>query len=575
MNNRSMKKKIIFLISIILILFFTRINNLEIFFSEADDIIALDKLKYEKLNLYDIANDKDSPSYNSKIKIFLRGLDARDNRIIDFVQSKFSDILFNLTPSKTSTYAPLQFFMFGWMLNLDQNFDQLKFYSRLPSVIFSILTIWVIYLFSRKLFEKNFLLVIIPSILLTFSYPLIFISQRSYNYSAGVFAITILFYLFFRESITLNNKKVFIDNYNLRLKKNFYFSIILATTSYLSYLSIILMPSFFLFKFYKNFIQSKKIFSFSNYNLFVSGLIYSLLILPLLIYMLNINLHNYGALDASGINGEYSIIGKEGKYVQFFLYNFYLIITKNLSFFLDTFTGSKILQILIFITFTIGFISILKKKINPIYLDLILIFTFVLFYWCVFVAFNQTTFGPTRHLLWLTPLITIFFTFGLREINKFFFKSKNYFFLLTISFIFIVFFMNYPKFINVHKDLLDEKKIINLIDKYNVKYIAVDATIGQICYMKSIKVKINVCPKRYYRHHYHEVLNNKTLYQIKQMNGSIIFINYKLTKQTISDLNNNNFKKLAEIENIKYLVGLSPLYVAKQSPNFIKIFVYK
>ena len=113
--------------------------------------------------------------------------------------------------------------MFGWMLNLDQNFDQLKFYSRLPSVIFSILTIWVIYLFSRKLFEK-ILLAIIPSILLTFSYPLIFISQRSYNYSAGVFAITILFYLFFRESITLNNKKVFIDNYNLRLKKNFYFS---------------------------------------------------------------------------------------------------------------------------------------------------------------------------------------------------------------------------------------------------------------------------------------------------------------------------------------------------------------
>mgnify|MGYP001437235633 CR=1 FL=1 len=151
MNNRILKKKIILFILIILILFFTRINNLEIFFSEIDDIIALDKLKYEKLNLYDIANDKDSPSYNSKIKIFLRGLDARDNRIIDFVQSNFSDILFNLTPSKTSTYAPLQFFMFGWMLNLDQNFDQLKFYSRLPSAIFSILTIWVIYLFSRKL----------------------------------------------------------------------------------------------------------------------------------------------------------------------------------------------------------------------------------------------------------------------------------------------------------------------------------------------------------------------------------------------------------------------------------------
>ena len=103
---------------------------------------------------------------------------------------------------------------------------------------------------------------------------------------------------------------------------------------------------------------------------------------------------------------------------------------------------------------------------------------------------------------------------------------------------------------------------------------AIDATIGQICYMKSIEIKINVCPKRYYRHHYHEVLNDKILNQIKEKNGSIIFINYKLTKQNILDLNNNNFKKLIEIENIKYLVGVSPLYVAKQSPNFIKIFVY-
>jgi hypothetical protein len=145
-----------------------------------------------------------------------------------------------------------------------------------------------------------------------------------------------------------------------------------------------------------------------------------------------------------------------------------------------------------------------------------------------------------------------------------------------------IFFLNYPIFLNYHKDLLDEKKINNLIDKYNIKYIASDPMISQICFMKSIKIRINICPKKYYRYENIEQLNEGILKNIKDIDGSIAFINYKFSKkneldliQLLKFLKTNQFNELFMFEDIKYLSGESPLYVAKQSPNFIKVFIYK
>ena len=569
------KKKFFFLIILIFTTVLTRFYTLENFFIEIDGTISFEKLKYEKIDLYDIANDKDSSSYNSNLKIYIRELQSKNNKAIDYVQKKFSDIIVNLTPSKTSTYAPLQFLIFGWMLNSDQNLDQLKFYSRLPSAIFSILSVIIIYFISRKIFKNNIYLVYLPSVLLTFSYPIIFISQKSYNYSAAVFAITLLFYLFLRENSILNNKKKFIDNSKIKLNKNFYFSIILALSSYLSYLCLILIPSFFMFKFLKNYLDKKKFFSYSNYNLFICGLIYSFMILPLLIHMIKLNLQDYGALDASGINDEYSITGKKGEYIKFFIYNFYLIVIKNLSFFLDSFVGAKIFQLIIFGITMLGLASIFNNKINRIQKVILLMFIFNLFYWCVLVFFNQTTFGPIRQLLWLTPLLCIIFTIGIKRINDFLFKSHNLFSMLIIFFITSIFFINYSNFVNYHKELFDEKKINNLISKYNIRYIVSNPTVSQICFMKTIKIKINTCPKRYYRHGYQEKFNEKILQDVRKQKGSIAFINYKFTKQNKLDLLNYKFEELFAIEKVKYLSGTTPLYVGKQSPNFMRILIYR
>ena len=47
--------------------------------------------------------------------------------------------------------------------------------------------------------------------------------------------------------------------------------------------------------------------------------------------------------------------------------------------------------------------------------------------------------------------------------------------------------------------------------------------------MKTIKIKINTCPKRYYRHGYQEKFNEKILQDVRKQKGSIAFKNYKFT----------------------------------------------
>jgi len=577
------KKLFLFIIISIVISIFTRFHNLENFYTETDDVLSIEQLlRYEKLELYDIANEKNSPSYNSKLKSYLRELQSKNNNLIDYAQKNISNILFNLSPSKHSTFAPLQFFMFGWMVNSDQNYNDLKFYSRIPSAIFSILTIFITYLLCKKIFKDEIYFLFLPCLLLICSYPIILISQRSYNYSAGVFGITLLFYLFLRETINLNDTKAFIDKSKIRFKNNFYFSLMLVSTSYLTYISVVLMPAFFIFKFAKNYLNKQKILTVSNYNLLICGLMYFIMVLPLVSYMLTLELHNYGARASSGLYGEYSIIGKEHSYIKFFLYNFYLIVTKNLSFFLEDFVGANIMQGFIFLITMIGIMNIFQKNIHNNYQILLNLFVLILLYWIVLVFFNITTFGPTRHLLMFTPIMAIIFTYGLKTLNKLIFKSKFFFSIsITVSII-LIFLLNYSNFLYYYKDLYDEKNLNSLIKKYNIQYLVNDVSMAhQICLMPSINIKINTCPIRNFRYSNVQELNQNIYKEVKTNSGSIAFISYNITDKINLDLINNSFNKIFAIKDVKFLEyftslsNKSPLYVSKQTPNYIEIVVYK
>jgi hypothetical protein len=574
-------KKLILLVLITIVLsIFTRFHNLQNFYSETDDDLSMSLLlSYDKLDLYDIASDTRSSTYNSKLKNYLRELELKKNDLIDNTQLYISSLLFNLTPSKHSTLAPLQYLMFGWMVNEKQNYNDLKFYARFPSAIFSILTILLTYILSRKIFKKDTYFLFLPSLLIMCSYPIIYVSQRSYNYSAAIFGITLLFYLFLRESIKSDNSKLFINKVKIKIKKNFYFSLILASTSYLTYISIVLMPIFFIYKFTNGFLKEKKIFTASNYNLFICGLMYSLMIFPLLYYFYTLGIHTRSVTQSTaGSNYEYSFLHQKD-FIKFFTYNSYLVIVKNLSFFLDDFIASKILQNFIFLISLIGTLFIFSKNIQNNYKALLYLFLSIAFYWFFLVFLNITTLGPTRHLLIFTPIFAIIFTYGLKILNEHIFKSKNKFSISIIFSVILIFFLNYSNFLFYYKDVFNEKELNSLIKKYNVQYIANNPRFANnICLMSSIKISIKTCPIRYDRHLNpdrnikevkHDIYTN-----LKKDSGSILFVNYDITDKIKSDLINNGFKKIFTSKKIKVTIKNSPLDISRYVPNYIELIVY-
>ena len=570
-------------LNIILILIFvalaSRFINISSFLSETDDQLPIAQLlKYDELNLYDLANDQSSATYESKSKKLLRNLENKENRLIDFFQNTFSSVIFNMAPSKHSTFAPLQYFIFGWTIDKKLNYNQLKFYGRIPSVFFSFLTIFITFkICQRFIFKNDFSY--LATFLIIFSFPLIYISQRSYNYSAAVFAITFLLYLFLNESDD-NSKKTFLDEKKFNFKLNFYFSILISLSSYLSYITLVILPSFFIFKFIINIIGYKKFFCLKNVNLIFTGFLLSVLVTPLLIHMLSINLGDYGmTASTAGANWEYSIKTIDQNilsYIAFFSKNFYLIISKNISFFLDNNFYSTILQIALFVIFVFGLLFSFKST-NKNHSKFLLLFILILVNWVILVMLNITAFGPTRHLLIFAPITSIFFVIGFeRLLDKLtLIKYVNKILYSTIILFTIIFTLNFISFSKLYKDSFDEDSLVDIIKRENVSLIINGSSHADVlCLMPSIKVKIASCPIRYSRYSNIYEFNDFDLKTIKENSQSIMIINYNLTSYLIEKLNKHSFNKSIEFKNHRYTGG-SPLAISKYVPNYIEYYIYK
>ena len=64
----------------------------------------------------------------------------------------------------------------------------------------------------------------------------------------------------------------------------------------------------------------------------------------------------------------------------------------------------------------------------------------------------------------------------------------------------IIFFNSLQIFYNKYTNNFNEDEMVSLVKKYNVDYISNSAGFAnEVCYMKNIKIKIRMCPKRYNR----------------------------------------------------------------------------
>ena len=128
---------IFYILVIIVFSFFFRFHNLSNFFSYTDDQLVIEQLiKYENLDIYSIANDKESPSYDGLIKKKLIEIEKKDIFLVNKFQKYISKFVFNMAPSKHPTFAPIQYAIFGWMVSPDQTYKEHKVYSKIPSLFF-------------------------------------------------------------------------------------------------------------------------------------------------------------------------------------------------------------------------------------------------------------------------------------------------------------------------------------------------------------------------------------------------------------------------------------------------------
>ena len=127
-----------------------------IVYTETDDLISINQVRiYKDVHIYDIANDVYSPSYNSNIKKNIRNIEKLNNASFDLIFDFLSFVLKRVSPSKHSTFAPLQYFLFADLLKIGNSYNEIKFYSRIPSIIFATLSILVTYLMATKIFSNQ------------------------------------------------------------------------------------------------------------------------------------------------------------------------------------------------------------------------------------------------------------------------------------------------------------------------------------------------------------------------------------------------------------------------------------
>ena len=575
-----------YFLSLILIIFLSvvfKLSFIDKFYTENDDLISVEQLlKYKDQTIYTIVNDKDSPSYNTKIKVKIRAIQEKNNKFFDFIEKIFSTILVRTSPSKHSTYAPLQYLIFADLINKDQNYNELKFNSRIPSVFFSVLYVLLAYFLCTKIFVNENKFSFITSLILILSMPLIYISLRSYNYAAGTLTTTIIFLITYLEMIEKNFSKIKLSNEKINIKKSLLLGVIFSMMAYLNYSVFFILPIFFIICFFKYLkFNLKNLITNINYNLFLVGLFFVILSSPLIIHIINMNLNQYGITESTGgAYMEYHLSKNEKKDILyillFFIENYYLTISKNISFFTDNFLFSGSLQFILFSLVFVGiFISRNENKEFKMFSNLIIFF---FFYYSILVYFEVLTLGPTRHSNFYTPLFVILFSISIRYILKYCKKkSVNLIYNLIIITIFSFFSFSIKDFYNSFRDPFNENSLIQIIKKYDVAYLSTNPSYSHnVCIMKNIDAIIRTCPVQFSRYSDSIDLDQIDIKKLKTKNKSIMFVNDKvsLSKYNLL-LKNENFKLVKKIEKTKFSFGDSPLFISKYTPNYFEIYIFK
>ena len=423
-----------------------------------------------------------------------------DDNIISYLlkfksSNSFSEIInYAERISNGSTYAPLQFILTGSISNSEMSYNDILFWTRLPSLIMTFLSFIIIIFISKQLYKNDFLCYSIISIfIIGFSWEDIIYSVQAEPYTIGLLAVVILFFTFF----FLLKKEVINKLTSISI------GIILSILIFANYQVLFFLPGFFT-ALYCSYVSKEN--KTLNDNSLVSPLIrikknlttltfamisflkdfYLALIILCISFVKLFNLflsrltgkglnwnkgpNNEYFFDTSHLHGYWERIQYS---ILFFIKNSIVTFNSIVSIAQTTSILNHIYVTIVFILFAIGIRSFYKSQ-QYLKRNFIYLFITTMLVWLVLIILKKITLSPTRHSLTLLSFVIIFSAEGayflLQRIkNKTYLKQ-----IISSSFILfflLIFFSGYGSIAKERLDKFHPKKIEAILKKYDVSEI--------------------------------------------------------------------------------------------------------
>ena len=405
---------------------------------------------------------------------------------------RYGDEFGLFAPSIKSTYSPFQYLFTSLLLNFDQSYRELLFWGRLPSCIFSILSLLFYFFLVRKLDKDDPWSSLIGLAIFTLSLENIIMAKFMGNYALGVLALVLLMILLVDEL----KKNVF------SLKRLLMQSFFLAIFCTMQYSILFFIPAYFLTVFLRH-LKWAKYKMILTLNYILGGIFFLAMVFPVWFYFLR------GRADAGitfwnkGPKGVFMFMWQDGMDImdkiiytaKFFVLNTFYIIQSNTAFIPEDHPLFFPVSVGLTLVLLLGIIRFVFTKDNvKKFLGIFMGASYLV--WCVLVVLQKLTLSPTRHsLIWL-PVMALLISEGVAwmiqphrpdEVTN---KRPAFKFTLVCGltvFIVLLFSLNFSEFLQKRKDPFVESKIFQTLKENKVDSIIMDGWTNQIEVMKSIR----------------------------------------------------------------------------------------
>lgn len=559
----------LFVFVITIISFFIKVNSLSSFETHVDDLIVAGILKDYREEISQI-NDIDW--YKSKSQL------GAISKILNFIPSKetavhlpIKNILEAIVVSLSTTYAPFQFLITSFLLDFSQDYKEVLFWGRLPSLLISILIIPILAYIGFKIGGKwGGGLALFSSFFVAFSWEIFIFSSQMENYVIGILGLLFLLLSILR-----------FDKSNSHLEY-FIFGLLVSISIWFHYQVAMLLPALFVTYLYS--IRTNSFFNKRQFQSFVLFWVPIGVSFILLYFFLLRHFVKFGVNWNSGPNNEFlftlpnqDLLSQIKYTIVFFLRNLYYVITSMTSFVPFNFRYSEIINGSLFFSFLSGVLFSSSLKLNSTFRKFRLFSIVATVTWLIFILAGKTSFGPTRHSLIYAPIFIIYISLGITGVISILFKYKyNNFVVLFI--LLILYFSVLPNELQLRKDPFSEKGISNLVHRYKVDLIVSHTSTLNLRLMHLKKAKYIELESGLNRRDYFQINKNPTIMFVSAIRPSSVeeFKSLAEIFDNQSFTNKEKYFKSFEIKNFgESPLEYSPLTVNGKNGFFVSVYKFK